>query len=141
MRFSKKNVLGILTVLGVVLCAAFCYLLLRAPVFEKGESYTFYLGRSSSALMKETDRPALQKIFLDVKGESAVFEGDRLEELEEKFHARLLFTEEAAGIKNYYFFSPDLGAGVKIGNDTVNLHIALGRGRTAAGTPLIFGGF
>lgn len=141
MRFSKKDVLGFLTLLGVILSAAFCFLLLRAPVFEKGESYTFYLGKSSSSPMKQSFAPALQKLCLDVQGESVLYQGDRLEEISKKYHAKLLFTEEAAGTKNYYFYSPALGEGVEIGNFIVNLHVALSRGMTAAGTPLIFGGF
>ncbi len=141
MRRVLKNLLGCLMIFGTLFCAAFLYLLLRSPVFEKGESYTLYLGRSSSSLMEETSAPVLGKLVQNVAGESVQYEGDRLWELAERYRAKLLFTETACGIENYYFFSPLLGAPCKIGGYPVNLHIAVGNGRTAAGTPLIFGGF
>lgn len=77
----------------------------------------------------------------EVRGESAVFQGDRAEELLRAYRARVLFTEEAAGAVSYYCYSPYLGEGIFLDGECVNLHIAAGRGQTAAGTPLLFGGF
>ncbi len=126
---------------GVLFCALFVCALWRLPVFEGGRGYELYLGDSSSARILSTKTPALDKLFnLDVKGESVRYEGDRFEELKSHFHAQLLFTEEAAEVTNYYLFSPDLAGGVLLMGRRVNLHIAVGRGQTAAGTPLIFGG-
>ena len=44
-------------------------------------------------------------------------------------------------IVSYYCRSPLLGEGILLNGERVNLHIAAGGGQTAAGTPLIFGGF
>lgn len=141
MRGVLKKTMGCLAVLVAVLCAAFFYVLLRSPVFEQGESYTFYLKENSSGLMVETDAPVLEKLTLDARGESVRYEGNRLAELAKKYRAELLFTEKACGVENYYFFSPLLGRAASVNGYGVNLHIAVGRGMTAAGTPLIFGGF
>lgn len=141
MRRILKSVLGCLLVVSVVLAAAFLYFLLRAPIFEKGNTYTLYYGNSSSAPFEETSFPARKKLFTNVKGESVCYSGDKLSELSEKFRAKLLFSETVCGIENYYFFSPLLGRPCDLFGYPVNLHIAVGGGKTAAGTPLIFGGF
>ena len=129
------------TVLGCIACAVFALLLLHAPVFAGGEGYEVYYGDSSSCLIERTDEPLLTKLAGGVKGESARFAGDRYEELKARFHAELLFEEEACGVTNYYLYSPDLGGGVYLNGYLVNLHIATGKEETAAGTPLIFGGY
>ena len=122
-------------------CAFFFYLLLRSPKLGQGESYTFYLGESSSA-RAVTARSPLAKLFLgEVKGESAVYRGDCYEELVQKYGAKLLFTERAGGATSYYLYSPGLGGGVSLGGQRVNLQIAVRDGQTVAGTPLIFGGW
>ncbi len=124
-----------------LVCAAALLLLTHAPAFEMGEAYEVYYGASSSSLMRQTDAPLLEKLGGNVAGESVRYAGDRYEELKERYRARLLFTEEAGGTVNYYLYSPLLGDGVEICGHCVNLHIAVREGTTAAGTPLIFGGF
>lgn len=130
--------------LTLLLICAFVWTLCglsRPPVFEGGSGYELYTGTSSGAII-ETQNPALAKFFCPrVLGESARFEGDRCEELRDRFQAHLLFTEEAAGVTNYYLYSPLLGHGTVLCGEVVNLHIAVCGERTAAGTPLIFGGF
>lgn len=123
------------------LCMFSLHALSAAPVFDRGISYELYFGSSSAGIVSAKD-PALAKLFCPaVKGESAVYEGDKRRALEEKFHARLLFTEEVAGVTNYYYVTPDLRHGVAVNGQTVNLHIAVSADRTKVGTPLIFGGF
>lgn len=123
-------------------CALFVCALRSSPAFERGEDYTFYLGASSSALSVSSERPALDKLLLaGVKGESTRYAGNRYGELKEKYRARLLFTEEACGVTNYYLYSPVLGDCVSLNGYSVNLHIAVGEEQTAAGTPLVFGGY
>ena len=123
-------------------CAFFLYLLCNSPAFEAGESYTFYLGKSSSAQAVFSETPSLDKLLLsEVQGESAVYSGNVYEQLKTRYRAKLLFTEEAAGVINYYLFSPLLGSGVELGGKIVNLHVAVSAEQTAAGTPVIFGGF
>lgn len=126
----------------VLCCAVFSLLVMRAPVFEPGESYELYYGASSSSLMARTETPALDKLLSgNVAGESVCYEGNRCDELIQRFQAELLFTEEAAGVTNYYLYSPVLRGGVELKGHVVNLHIAVSERQTAAGTPLIFGGF
>ena len=142
MRRFLQGTFGTLFVLLAVACSVFLFVLLRAPAFEKGESYTFYMGANSSALAISSDFPAFDKLRLgEVKGESVQYAGNRLDELKTKYRAKLLFTEEACGIINYYFYSPVLKSGVLLNGQPVNLHIAVSAEKTVAGTPLIFGGF
>lgn len=123
-------------------CAVFSLLLTRSPVFERGESYELYHGANSSSLLTVTDRPVYDKLlFQSLAGESVRYTGNRYEALKTRFRARLLFTEEAAGVTNYYLYSPLLGSGVALAGYSVNLHVAVSETQTAAGTPLIFGGF
>lgn len=126
---------------AAALCAFFFCALMRRPLFEGGYGYELYCGTSSAEIVF-TETPALDKLFrLDVRGESARYEGDVSAELMQKFSAKLLFVEEAAGVVNYYLYSEKLPRGVRLNGREVNLHIAVGEGRTAAGTPIIFGGF
>lgn len=129
-------------VLSSLGCAAFALFLAHAPAFEIGQGYELYCGASSSALVVRTDNPACDKILLGgVKGESVRYRGDCARELISRYRADVLFTEEAGGVTNYYCHSPLFGAGVAIGGYVVNLHLAVGEEQTAAGMPLIFGGF
>lgn len=114
------------------------------PAFGQAESYRFYLGASSSAASFSSDSPLTDKLTAaGIAGESAEYEGDRFEDLQKLFRARLLFREEACGVVNYYLYSPSLGACVYLNGYAVNLHIAVKEDgtRTAAGTPIIFGGY
>ena len=116
------------------------YALLHAPVFERGERYEFYTGTSSEEIVLA--RSPFEKLFLSgIKGESVRYSGDRAEELIKRFRAKVLFTEEASGITNYYCYSPLLERSVVLSGEKVNLHIAVSADKTAAGTPVIFGGF
>lgn len=129
-----------IAIIGVcIACGAFAYALTRSPVFD-GEGYELYTGTSSAGVIV-TDAPAAVKLPLPVAGESARWEGDRAAELLERFDARVLFCEEVCGTRNYYCSSPLLGEGVLLRGVRVNLHIAVSGSRTAAGTPVIFGGF
>lgn len=128
-------------VLCVLACGVAAMLLWALPVFEQGEGYELYAGASSSAPVVPTSTPALEKLLAHYEGESVRYQGDRYEELSRAFQAKLLFTEELGGVRNYYMYSPFLQNGVQIHGYTVNLHIAVREGTTAAGTPLIFGGY
>ncbi len=138
MRILGK-IKGIAIIGACIACGAFAYALTRSPVFD-GEGYELYTGTSSAGVIV-TDAPAAVKLTLPVAGESARWEGDRAAELLERFDARVLFCEEVCGTRNYYCSSPLLGEGVLLRGVRVNLHIAVSGSRTAAGTPVIFGGF
>lgn len=138
MRILGK-IKGIAIIGACIACGAFAYALTRSPVFD-GEGYELYTGTSSAGVIV-TDAPAAVKLILPVAGESARWEGDRAAELLERFDAKVLFCEEVCGTRNYYCSSPLLGEGVLLRGVRVNLHIAVSGSRTAAGTPVIFGGF
>ena len=138
MRILGK-IKGIAIIGACIACGAFAYALTRSPVFD-GEGYELYTGTSSAEVIV-TDAPAAVKLTLPVAGESARWEGDRAAELLERFDAKVLFCEEVCGTRNYYCSSPLLGEGVLLRGVRVNLHIAVSGSRTAAGTPVIFGGF
>lgn len=141
MRKVLQTGMAIAIVLLSLACAVFALCLNCSPVFEPGESYELYYGASSSALIKETNAPLWDKLLSVTAGESVRYKGDRYEDLKEKFGAELLFEENVCGVMNYYLYSPKLGGGVLLKGYTVNLHIAVSEEQTAAGTPLIFGGF
>lgn len=123
-----------------IFCVLFVYALSAFSVFGQGERHEFYKGTSSDEIV--LSRTPYAKLFLsDLKGESVRYTGDRAEELIVHFNAKILFTEEAAGIVNFYCYSPVLENAVLIGDQTINLHIACNGKETAAGTPIIFGGF
>lgn len=141
MRRMCSGVKVVTVMLSVLLCMLVAYALLRRPVFEGGEGYELYCGTSSAEIILP-ENPALTKLFrFDVRGESVRYEGDAYETLKEKYAAELLFTEEASGVVNYYLYSKKLPKGIMLCGKEVNLHIAVGKGKTAAGTPVIFGGF
>lgn len=124
----------------VAACVFFAYALAHAPAFTEGERYEFYTGTSSDTVL--LSRSPLDKLFLaETKGESVRYHGDRAQEILQKFDAEVLFIEEAAGITNYYCYSPALKNELALNGKRVNLHVACDGRETAAGTPLIFGGF
>lgn len=138
-----KRAVKFAAVLFACLASAGALFVLRhAPSFAGAARYTLFLGETSSAEAVVLEGDALPLLLSpEVRGESAVFQGDRAEELLRAYRARVLFIEEAAGTVSYYCHSPLLGEGLLLNGEEVNLHIAAGREQTAAGTPLLFGGF
>ncbi len=128
----------------IFVCAVFlCGVLfaVNSPVFSGATNYTLYLGRSSSERMISTQNPSWDKLVYKVRGESGEYEGDRADELQKRFGATLVFFERVCGVENYYCYSPYLGEPIYLNGHAVNLHLAVKGDRTAAGTPLIFGGY
>lgn len=141
MRKIKTTVKSVAAFYGALVLAGFAYVLYRSPVFEKGTGYELYAGASSSACIVSTQNPLFDKLFTPVAGESVRYAGNRYEEIKERFSAELLFCENVCGVQNYYLYSPLLKSAVTLNGFTVNLHVAVSEEQTAAGTPLIFGGF
>ncbi len=137
----KRAICGIVSIFSCFLVAAIIGLCCHAPLFFGASNYTLYLGNSSSARQIVTSTPVKDKLLYAVKGESGEYDGNCYEQLKEKFQARLLFCEEACGVKNYYLYSSRLGEGVVVNGQKINLHIAVKAEKTAVGTPLIFGGY
>ncbi len=139
MHFARLKIAGIL--LAAALAGGLLWTAQSSPVFEQGLSYELYTGTSSAEII-QTSAPALIKLLrTDIRGESTRYAGDRRAELLEKFSAKVCFTEEAAGVTNYYCYTPSLGHGMALNGHIVNLHIAVGEEYTAVGTPVIFGGY
>lgn len=66
----------------------------------------------------------------------------RPEDVLEKYRARLVRRETAAGVTSWYAYSPDLPFRVTLFGETVNLHVALRQdGAVKVGSPIIFGSF
>lgn len=140
MRGAFLTIKAFFVTVIAICCVLFVHALTSFSVFEQGERHEFYKGTSSDEIV--LSRTPYKKLLLsNVKGESVRYTGDRAEELITRFGAEILFTEEAAGVVNYYCYSPSLESAVLIGDKTVNLHIACNGEETAAGTPVIFGGF
>lgn len=139
---GMRRIGGVLLTVAALACGCFFYVLLCSPVFPEGESYTFYLGDSSSARAVLSETPLFDRLTLgNVRGESVVYAGERYEELKDRYRAELRFTEKVGNVTNYYLYSPAMKESVVLNGVRVNLHIAVGEEKTVAGTPLIFGGF
>ncbi|RXZ62014.1 hypothetical protein ESZ91_06390 [Candidatus Borkfalkia ceftriaxoniphila] len=139
--------------LAVFALAAMCLMLAALPqimnkslLFKKGTSYTLYAGSVSSnarMIVCGEGKEFLTKLFTrEVTGESAAyadkgaafFEAERLE-------TRFLIEESAAGVTNYYGYSPRLSGGVTLFGERINVHVAVSERGSAIGSPLIFGGY
>lgn len=115
-------------------------------LFDAGEIYIFYSGSSSSGAqvtLADGENAARVKITVrSLTGESTSYKDASAAFAQaEKYDARLLFTESAGEVRNYYYYSPRLGGAVLLGGRAVNLHIAVRGQGAAVGSPLIFGGY
>ena len=63
------------------------------------------------------------------------------EEILQKYGAEILFYEEVSGVLSYYAYTDAWTDGVYIYGRKINLHVAVGDGYLAVGTPIIFGGY
>ena len=104
MRGAFMTIKAFIVTAVVIFCVLFVYALTSVSVFPDGERYEYYTGTSSEEII--VSRSPYKKLFLsDIKGESVRYTGDRAEELISRFRAKILFTEEAAGVVNYYCYS------------------------------------
>lgn len=137
----------------VSLCALFSLALLVAPqlldrrlLFQGAESYVFYTQSASSQaemLFADAEHAASVKLTASrLTGESAAFAtAEEALAQAERYNARLLFTQTTGNVVDRYYYSPHLGAGVRLQGHTVNLHISVRGESGSAGSPLIFGGY
>lgn len=139
MRFLK---LSAITVAACALIISLAVLPERL-CFKGGESYTFYCGTSSAdcKVVNSDGNPSLQKLKLkNVCGESAVYQSLKIEEFIAAFNGEIVFSEQVAGLTNYYCRA-DLPYSVNIGGEEINLHICVREESVMVGTPIIFGGY
>ena len=136
--FLTAAALAIVAGLGVYITNA-CRL--RAIDGER----VFYLDSNTSQGLRKTELEL--RDYARITGESVHFarKGRGAEEIAQevanRYGAKILFTEEAAGVISYYCYTDIWDNGVAVGGQTVNLHIAVAEEVCAVGTPVIFGGF
>ena len=115
-------------------------------LFEPGAYYIFYAGSAGSdahiTLVGADEAAAAKRGIRSLTGESTAYADETSAfAAVEKYGAALVFCERAGGVENYYYYSPRLGGAVGLGGRAVNLHVAVAEGRSAVGSPLIFGGY
>ena len=116
----------------------------------EGERTYFLDSASSQGLRKES---LTVSDLTRVKGECvfteiSTYDGGRYLSNEEvaveiatRYGAITLFEEAVDGVVSYYAYTSRWQEGLYINGRKVNLHIAIGKGRLAVGTPIIFDGF
>ncbi len=149
MRFLWRCKAALKTLSAICLCltAAFVFLCVNVCRFSNIEGErVFYLSSASSQGLR-TELLHISEMF-DVRGESIRFEVEKdcdkmglAKELAKKFGAEIVLMEEACGTVSYYAYTPVFSDGIWIENKKINLHIALGEGVGAVGSPIIFDGF
>lgn len=129
-------------ILSAILLVVVCAMNGVGAAFEGGKNHVYYLSSSSesTALVSENALPA-RLLYSSVGGESAAFTGATREEIEKEYSAVLVLEESAAGVNNYYYYSPLFSRFVYINGLAVNFHIAEDGELLVAGTPIIFGGY
>lgn len=139
--------------LAASLLSLFCLVLLLLPqlldcrpLFPGADSYLFYARAASSQAVilsaAAEDASRVKAALADRTGESAFYaHAEDAFAQADRYGARLLFTERAGDVINYYYSAPSLGGGVLLEGRAVNLHIAVRGGGAAIGTPIIFGGY
>lgn len=136
-----------------IVLALFCLALLVIPqrmdirpLFAGAVYYQFYAGSTSSNAeiigASAEDAARVKRSVRSLTGESARYEnGAEALAQAEQWGAMFLFSHRAADVTDYYYYSPQLGGGVWLEGQLVNLHISLRGGSGCVGTPLIFGGY
>ncbi|MBQ8283931.1 MAG: YwmB family TATA-box binding protein [Clostridia bacterium] len=149
MRFLWRCKAAWKTFSAICLCAAtaFAFLCVNVCRFSEIEGERVLYLRSASSQGLRTETLSIDELF-DVRGESVRFQmetgcdkGALAKEIAKKFGAEILLEEEVCGTVSYYAYTPAFADGIWMGNKKINLHIALGEGVGAVGSPIIFDGF
>ena len=139
MRFVKLSLATVSAVLIIFAIAA----LPKRICFDGGENYVFYCGTSSAdcKTVRADKNAKILRVFLtDVCGEGAEFKELDIDGFLSSVGGKIIFSESAAGITNYYC-SADLPYSVIIDGAEINLHIAVCENSVKVGSPIIFGGY
>lgn len=134
--------LGAIIIVAAAVCAA-AVSLPKHTAFECGESYTFYLGSSSSncRIVTVDDNAGLVLLTLrDVRGEATTYAELDVDSFLRDNGGRILFEEQLSDSVNYYC-SADLPYEIELYGRTVNLHICVKDSGVTVGSPIIFGGY
>lgn len=134
--------IGAILILALAVCAA-AVSLPKRTAFECGESYTFYVGHTSSdcKIITVDDNPDILMLVLkDVCGEATTFESLDVAEFLQSVDGNRLFEEELSDSVNYYC-SADLPYSVELYGMEINLHICVKQGGVTVASPIIFGGY
>lgn len=134
--------LGIIMAIAAAVCAATVSLSKRTA-FRSGDSYTFYVGSSSSncRVLTVDDNAALVLLTLkDVCGEATTYSRLNVDNFLESTGANVLFEERLSDSVNYYC-SADLPYSIQLYGQTVNLHVCIKESGVTVASPIIFGGY
>ena len=134
--------LGAIIVIAAAVCAA-VVALPKKTAFECGDTYTFYVGRTSSdcRIITVDDNAELLCLTLkDVCGEATTFSSLDVEAFLKDVNGEVLFKEELSDSVNYYC-SADLPYSVELYGREVNLHICVKEDGVTVASPIIFGGY
>lgn len=130
----------------ILVAAALCAAVISLPkrtAFECGDSYTFYVGRTSSDCRVITVGAGASLALLalkDVCGEATTFSSLDIPAFLQSVGGKVLFEEELSDSVNYYC-SADLPYSVELYGMTVNLHICVRENGVTVASPIIFGGY
>lgn len=64
-----------------------------------------------------------------------------VEQLLDRMHAQVVFSESFDGLSCVYAYSPDIGYGITVDGRYINLQIAERDGKITVGSPIILGGY
>lgn len=134
--------LGAIIVIAAAVCAAVVSLP-KKTAFKCGDTYTFYVGRTSSdcKIITVDDNAELLYLTLkDVCGEATTFSSLDLEAFLKDVNGEVLFKEELSDSVNYYC-SADLPYSVELYGTEINLHICVKEDGVTVASPIIFGGY
>lgn len=138
-----------MTFLTGIVCLALLVLpqiLDKDLLFDCAVGYTFYSQSESSqakiTLAALSDAAKVKRSLASVTGESARYlcEEDAFAQIE-KYDGKFVFSEVVADVTNYYYYSKQLGGGVELYGQRVNLHVAVRGEESVVGYPLVFGGY
>ena len=139
MRFVKLSLAAVSAALIIFAIAA----LPEKICFDGGYNYVFYCGTSSAdcKVVRADNNAKLTRIFLNnVCGEGAEFKELDIGEFLSSVGGKIIFSESAARITNYYC-SANLPYSVVLDGAEINLHIAVCENSVKVGSPIIFGGY
>lgn len=134
--------IGAILILAAAVCAA-AVALPKRTAFECGESYTFYVGHTSSdcKIITVNDNANLMMLTLkDVCGEATTFSSLDVDGFLAGVNGKILFCEQLSDSINYYC-SADLPYSVELYGKEINLHICIKENSVTVASPIIFGGY